>query len=232
MSSILRLAGIGAGGGAASIMQLEQAFLSLLLAFVLGQLAAWIYIYTHAGISYSRSFVQSIVLLTIIVALAMMVIGNNIVVAFGLIGALTVIRFRNILKDTRDTAFVFFSLVVGMACGTGTYRLAIFGTLVFCLVLLYLHWSYFGSRHTGDGFVRFQIEIGKVGRNLLQSILNRYCRSTHLVSQRFQESGRGELAYRLTIRDPGRADELVDELQHLEGVSNVTFVLHEEQAEI
>ncbi len=231
MSSILRLAGVGSGVSPVTL-SFEHAMLSLLLAFVLGQLAAWIYIYTHAGISYSRTFVQAIVLLTMIVALAMMVIGNNIVVAFGLIGALAVIRFRNILKDTRDTAFIFFALVVGMACGTGSYLLAVFGTCIFCLVLVYLHWSYFGSRHTGDGFVRFQIEVGKVGRAALQSVLNRYCRSTHLVSQRFRESGRGELAYRLTIRDPSRADQLVDELQHLAGVSHVTFVLHEEQAEI
>jgi len=231
MNSFMSLFGFG-GVGAVTALQFEKALLSLLLAFVLGQLAAWVYIYTHAGISYSRTFVQSIVLLTMIVALAMMVIGNNIVVAFGLIGALTVIRFRNILKDTRDTAFIFFSLVIGMASGTGSYRLAVFGTLLFCLVLLYLHWSYFGSRHTGDGFVRFQIEVGTVGRAILQSILDRYCRSTHLVSQRFQESGRGELAYRLTIRDPARADQLVDELQHVDGVSHVTFVLHEEQAEV
>jgi len=230
MNSLFTLAGIGGAG--LSTLNFERAMLGLLLAFVLGQLAAWVYIYTHAGISYSRTFVQSIVLLTIIVALAMMVIGNNIVIAFGLIGALAVIRFRNILKDTRDTAFIFFALVVGMATGTGSYPLAVFGTLLFCLILLYLHWSYFGSRHTGDGFVRFQIEVGKVSRGLLHAILNRYCRSIHLVSQRFQESNRGELAYRLTIRDPARADQLVDELQHVEGVSHVTFVLHEEQAEV
>jgi uncharacterized membrane protein YhiD involved in acid resistance len=230
MNSLLELTGTASAAGA--MFSAEKAAMGLLLAFVLGQMAAWVYIYTHAGLSYSRTFVQSIVLLTMIVALAMMVIGSNIVVAFGLIGALSVIRFRNILKDTRDTAFIFFSLVVGMASGTGSYPLAIFGTVIFCLVLLYLHWSYFGSRHTGDGFVRFQIEAKQVGRDALHSVLTRYCRSTHLVSQRFQESGMGEIAYRLTMRDPARAGQLVDELQHLAGVSHVSFVLHEEQAEV
>jgi uncharacterized membrane protein YhiD involved in acid resistance len=214
-------------------LQFEDAVLGLLLAFVLGQLAAWVYIYTHTGLSYSRSFVQSIVLLPVIVALGMMVIGDNIVIAFGLIGAFAIIRFRNILKDTRDTAFIFFALVIGMACGTGRYPLAVFGAILFCLVLLYLHWTYFGSRHTSDGFVRFHLDVGAGGgRASLQPILHRYCRATRLVSQRFHEGGRGELAYRLTMRDPARADQLVDELQHLEGVSHVTFVLHEEQAEI
>jgi len=221
----LRLWGVGS-------VQFEQAVLGLLLAFVLGQLAAWVYIYTHTGLSYSRSFVQSIVLLTVIVCLGMMVIGANIMIAFGLIGALAVIRFRNILKDTRDTAFIFFALVIGLATGVGRYQLAVFGTILFCLVLLYLHWTYFGSRHTGDGFVRFHLDAGSAGRSTLQTVLRRYCRTTQLVSQRFHEGGRGEVAYRLTMRDPARADQLVDELQHVEGISHVTFVLHEEQAEI
>lgn len=223
---------LGSGGAGTNGVSLESAALSLLLAFVLGQLVAWVYVYTHAGLSYSRSFVQSIILLTIIISLGMMVIGNKIVIAFGLIGALAVIRFRNILKDTRDTAFIFFALVIGMATGTGSYGLAILGTGVFCLVLLYLHWAHFGSRFTGDGFVRFQLDAEQTGRHKLQTVLDRYCRNTHLVSQRFQETGHGELAYRLTVRDPSRADELVAELRQLDGVSNVTFVLHEEQAEI
>lgn len=230
MNSLLEMTGVA--GASVSPFLLEKAATGLLLAFVLGQLAAWVYMYTHAGLSYSRTFVQSIVLLTMIVSLAMMVIGSNIIVAFGLIGALSVIRFRNILKDTRDTAFIFFALVVGMATGTGSYSLAVFGTVLFCLVLLYLHWSYFGSRHTGDGFVRFQIEAKQVGRDALHAVFTRYCRSTHLVSQRFQEGGRGEIAYRLTMRDPARADQLVNELQHTASVSHVSFVLHEEQAEV
>ncbi len=225
MREALGLWGVGS-------IQVEQALLGLLLAFVLGQLAAWVYVYTHTGLSYSRSFVQSIILLTVIVCLGMMVIGGNIMIAFGLIGALAVIRFRNILKDTRDTAFIFFALVIGMATGVGRHELAVFGTILFCLVVLYLHWTYFGSRHTGDGFVRFHLDAGSGGPSALRMILDRYCRTTQLVSQRFHEGGRGEVAYRLTMRDPSRADQLIDELQHLEGISHVTFVLHEEQAEI
>jgi hypothetical protein len=116
---------------------LEDVLLAILLAFVLGQLMAWVYQHTHSGLSYSKNFVQSIVLLTVVVTVAMMVIGNNIVIAFGLIGALAVIRFRNILKDTRDTAFIFMALVVGMASGTGSYHLAVIGTSLYCLIVFY-----------------------------------------------------------------------------------------------
>lgn len=230
MNVIMEL--FGASGAGINVFTPERAVLALLLSFVLGQLAAWIYMYTHTGLSYSRTFVQSIILLTIVIALAMMVIGNNIFIAFGLIGALAVIRFRNILKDTRDTAFVFFALVIGMATGTFSFLLAIIGTLVYCLVLMYLHWSAFGSRHISDGFVRFHMQIDQIGLRALQPLLEKYCRSTHLVSQRFSEAGGSEVAYRLTMRDPDRADEMVSALQDTDGVSHVNFVLHEEQTEV
>ena len=93
---------LGATQMATSAHSIEEIFTALLLAFLLAQCAAWVYVYTHMGLSYSKAFVQSIILLSIIVSMGMMVIGNNIVVAFGLIGAFAIVRFRNVLKDTRD----------------------------------------------------------------------------------------------------------------------------------
>jgi uncharacterized membrane protein YhiD involved in acid resistance len=219
-------------GSAPTQIALDQALLGLLLAFILGQVAAWTYMYTHTGLSYSSAFVQSIVLLTVLISMSMMVIGSNIVIAFGLIGALAVIRFRNILKDTRDTAFIFFALVIGMATGTGSIHLALLGTVVFCLLLLYLHWTNFGQMNMGDGFVRIHLDSSECRRDSAQRVLERYCRAIHLVSQRFQESGHGELSYRLIMRDPDRADDMVGELKGVQGISHVTFVLHEEQAQV
>lgn len=223
---------MAAAAGSPGQIGLEQAVLGLLMAFILGQVAAWAYMFTHTGLSYSSAFVQSIVLLTVLISLAMMVIGSNIAIAFGLIGALAVIRFRNILKDTRDTAFIFFSLVIGMATGTGSIHLALLGTAAFTGLLLYLRWTHFGHLNMGDGFVRIHLDSSLCKRAAAQGILDRYCRSTHLVSQRFQESGHGELAYRLIMRDPDRADEMVGELKGVNGITHVTFVLHEEQAQV
>ncbi len=203
-----------------------------LIAFCQGQILGWVYIYTHQGLSYSRAFVQSLVLLTMCVSLAMMVIGNNLAVAFGLIGALSVIRFRNVLKDTRDTAFIFIALTIGMATGTRIYVISGVGILVLSLVLLYLHWTSFGSRHTSDGFLRFTINKGEQTMSTVHALLHRYCRQAQLMSQRFQDNGFGEIAYRLVLRDPSRSDELVEQLESLSGVSKITFVLHEEQAEV
>ena len=127
--------------------------LSLLLAFVLGQLIAWIYTWTHSGLSYSKSFTQSLVLMTLIVSLVMYVIGNSIITAFGLLGALALIRFRNVLKDTRDTVFVFISLVVGMAVGSQRYMTAIVGAVTMALAVLYLNATSFGTTGRFDGYL-------------------------------------------------------------------------------
>lgn len=213
-------------------LSLERALLSMILAFVLGQFTGWIYIYTHSGLSYSRSFVQSIILLTMIVSMAMLVIGNNVIVAFGLIGALAVIRFRNILKDTRDTSFIFFSLIVGIACGTFRYKLAILGTVIFAIVLFYLHLTSFGGRHLMDGFLQFHITSQSGNLPAIQTLLKKYCREVRLMSQRLQQAGIQEIAYNLSIKDPSCAAEMIATLQETQGVSEVNFIIHEEHVEV
>jgi uncharacterized membrane protein YhiD involved in acid resistance len=202
------------------------------LAFLLGQLAAWTYIFTHTGVSYSKAFVQSIVALTIIVTLAMMIIGNNVVVAFGLLGALSMIRFRNVLKDTRDTSFVFFSVVTGIACGTGNHVMAIVGGVLFCLLLIYLHFTMFGARRDSDAFLRFHADIDVWNSSEIQEILRRYCLATDMITQRIGDSGCMELAFQLVMRDPERGQELVNELRMREGVSAITFLHQAEQDEV
>lgn len=231
MNTMRELVQMGGATGPASL-DVITAVISLLLAFILGQAAAWMYIYTHQGLSYSRAFVQSIILLSIIVAMAMMVIGSNIVIAFGLIGALSVIRFRNILKDTRDTAFVFFALINGMASGTGNFPIAILGSIAFFLVLLYLHAVQFGSLNFSDGFLRMNLQAGGASVKNISNLLNSYCRSMKIISERFSDSGAGEIAYKVVLRDPSRGDELMASLRQLEGVSNITFVIQEEQVEV
>ena len=154
----------------------QATILSLLLAFVLGQVIAWAYAWTHSGLSYSRSYTQSLVLMTIVVSLVMLVIGDSIVTAFGLLGALALIRFRNVLKDTRDTVFVFMSLVVGMSVGTQRYQLSIIGTVVLLLVVFYLNQTSFGTLGRYDGYLTVRVTSARQGQNESTQLLNRFCR--------------------------------------------------------
>ena len=137
----------------------QAVLLSLMLAFVLGQLLAWLYYFTHTGLSYSRSFVQSLILITVIVSMVMSTIAGSFVVAVGLMGALSIIRFRNIIKDTRDIAFIFSALVIGMAAGSQRYSVAILRTGVIGSIILYLHLSEFGTHRPHNAFLRFGLWI-------------------------------------------------------------------------
>lgn len=216
-----------------SVFTPESVVLSLLLAFVLGQLLAWVYYGTHTGLSYSRSFVQALILITVVVALVMAVIGNSIITAFGLMGALAIIRFRNMIKDTRDVAFIFCALVIGMAAGSQRYAIAIVGALLLCVIAVYLHVASFGAHRPQNGFLRFDL-TGSLGPDHpLPVVLKRYCTSFALIStQRSDAADTAEYAYQLVVRDYRRNDTLLAELHGLEGIANVSLAMQEELLEV
>jgi uncharacterized membrane protein YhiD involved in acid resistance len=207
--------------------------LSLLLAFILSQVLAWVYYFTHSGLSYSRSFVQSLILITVVVAMVMAVIGNSIITAVGLMGALAIIRFRNIIKDTRDVAFIFCSLVVGMAAGSQRYATAIVGTVILSLIAIYLYLTGFGSHQPHNGFLRFSLR-GHVGPDHpVTAILKRFCGSFTLIS--VQDTGFGgpaEYAYQLMIRSAARNEQMMSELEKIVGIESVSLTMQEQLLEV
>lgn len=212
---------------------LSTLLLSLLLAFCLGQMAAWVYAWTHGGLSYSRGFTQSLVLLVVVAALVMYVIGDSLVAAFGLIGALAIIRFRNALKDTRDTVFVFASLILGMACGSQRYAVAVFGAFFLLAVALYLNFVSFGGRGRFDANLSYRIEHSgaALAQSELAAILRRFCRSVREVT-RHVEGDVEETICAIRLRDRRRSHELVEELRELAGVRSVQLLRRDLQAEL
>jgi len=211
----------------------QTVLLSFLLAFVLGQVIAWTYYITHSGLSYSRSYVQSLIMITVVISMVMTVIGNNIITAVGLMGALAIVRFRNVIKDTRDIAFIFCALVVGMASGSHRFLTAIVGTIVLCLIALYLHFTDFGSHEPHNGFLRFSLR-GVLGPDHpIPSILHRFCGSFSLIS--VQDSGFGgpsEYAYQILIRNIAKNEEFVAALEKIEGIENINLTMQEKLLEV
>jgi hypothetical protein len=207
--------------------------LGLLLAFLTGQIMAWVYMFTHAGLSYSRSFVNALVVLPILVALVMMVMTGNLVTAFGLMAVFAIVRFRNILRDTLDTVYILAVIVTGMACGTQKFTTAVVGVTLIAGVILYLTYTNFGSRHRYDVIVNLHwsrplAEITSLGR-----LLKRHALHAHCASQRSNEGYEGtDLSYRLLLRDTNRTEDLLTELRALDGVSRVTSVKAEDESEL
>lgn len=218
-------------GGA--VQSVETILLSLLLAFVLGQLLAWAYCWTHSGLSYSRTFTQSLIIMTMVVSLVMGVIGNNIVTAFGLLGALALVRFRNVLKDTRDTVFVFVALVQGMAAGSERYATAVTGTLVILAALFYIHWTDFGSRGHFDGFLRFSLPGGAPAEEQLMALLQRFCRSKRPIAMQQSAGSRmTHCTYQVRLAHSVEGQDLVAALEQIEGMQDVSLVMQEEMSEV
>jgi hypothetical protein len=212
----------------------ENVLLSLLLAFVLGQVMAWVYYFTHSGLSYSRTFVQSLVLVTIVVALVMAVIGDNIIRAFGLMGALAIIRFRNVVKDPRDIVFIFCALVVGMAAGSQRYAIAVVGVIMLSVTAIYLYLTAFGTHEPHNGFLRFSFP-GHIGPDHpVTGILKRFCGNFTLIS--VQDSGFGsaevEYAYQLMIKSAAKNEQMLSDLEKVEGIGNISLTMQEQLLEV
>lgn len=207
--------------------------LGMLLAFLCGQAVAWTYMLTHPGLSYSRSFVNSLVVIPIVVSLVMQVLANNLVTAFGLMAVFAIVRFRNILRDTLDTSYILTAIVLGMAAGTQKYASAVVGCLFAVGVFAYLRITNFGARHRYDLILNLHWARPIPELAALDRILHRHARSLVRASQRTNEGyGGTDLSYRILLRDHERAPELIDELRGFEGVSRVTSVRAEDESEL
>jgi hypothetical protein len=220
-------------GWQVSLPSLQNTLLYLLLAFVLSKPLAWVYIYTHQGVSYSRSTVQSLILLCLIVTLVMLAIGDSLARAFGLFGALALIRFRTPVKDTRDTVFLFLSVAVGITIGTQNIALAVAGTAFALLVALYLFWVGFGERIHHDGVLRLRLSGATDGEDSLHGLLRHYCRSFTLLQVRDgANEGEVEYSYQLQLRDPELSPGLIADIRTIAGSADVSLLMQTAHEEI
>jgi hypothetical protein len=212
---------------------LPAVVLGLLLSFAAGHVIAWVYMQTHSGLSYSRSFVNSLIAMPMIVTLVMNVMTNNLITAFGLMAVFAIVRFRNILRDTLDTTYILTVLVIGMACGTQKFTTAVLGCVACAAVMLYLRVTMFGSRQRYDIIVNLHWSRALADLRDLDTVLTRHSRRSHRASQRSHEGYEGtDISYRLLLRDSERTEDLLTELRATQGVSRVTSIQAEEESEV
>jgi hypothetical protein len=197
--------------------------LTLLLAFILGQIIAWVYQKTCRGQELVPSFVTSLILMPVLIALVMMVLSNSLVAAFGLMGVLAIVRFRNNLRDTQDTSYVLAVIVLGMACGMQKFTTALVGGLVVAGLMLYLSYTTAASRRAYDVVVKVQWSQLPGELTPLRELLDRHALRADGLKTRFDPTAKGaDVSYRLLLRDPHGLDRLLHELAALPGVSRVT----------
>jgi hypothetical protein len=209
----------------------EAALLALLVAFCIGHVVAWTYMLTHTGLSYSQTFTASLLVLPVIVTLTMMLLAGNILIALGLLSIFAMIRFRNVLKDTRDTTFILWAVVEGVAAGTQRLSVGVIGAIVVAAVFLYVRATAFGSRHRYDVVVSVQWS-GNGSTATLRDVFRRHAVRAQLASQHDVDAERADLSYRLLLRDPARARELITDLEATKGVDRVALFHRSDEAEV
>lgn len=207
----------------------EQAAVNLLFALFCGLAISWIYRFTYRGPGYSISFVHALIYLAMITAVVIMVIGNNLARAFGLVGAMSIIRFRTAVKDTADIVFIFFSLAVGMAAGVGMQKLALLGTILIGLVMMILARSDSIMPLGRKFLLQFSLKSATPGAAPYEPVLKRYCRTHKLINVKTEEEeDLYEISFYVDLRDIARHYEMVKELKRVEGVLRVNLFYDEE----
>jgi hypothetical protein len=198
---------------------------TLLLGFLIGQVVGWVYLGTNASPDYARSFVGALVVLPVIVSLLMMLMAGSLMVAFGLLAVFAVVRFRNVLRDTRDTVFILWSIVEGMAVGTQRYSTAVVGCLAIAIVLAYLRISNFGSRRPPDGLLSVELAGDPAaGRAALDRLFYRHASAWELTKEQTMPGQGQVLTYMLHLRDRRRSGDLREELAASDTLHEVSYV--------
>ena len=211
----------------------QVALLSFLLAFILTTIIALIYEKTFQGLSYSRGLVQSMILGSIVSCLLMIAIGDNIARGIGIVGSLAIIRFRTNLRDPRDLVFVFASLGIGVACGVQSYATATIGAIVFCLIVMTLYISPFGSRRKHDGLLRFQIPPGSGTQEQVNGILRKLTKRFILVTMRDVAQGQAcDYAYQVKLVSAVDNQALLAELEKVPGIRGLSYTNQEATVEV
>ena len=199
--------------------------INLGLTFILAALIALVYKRVHKGVSYSQSFVVSIVLVSMVVSLAMMVIGNDITRAFALLGTFTIIRYRTAVKDPKDTAFIFIALVVGLAVGSANYSIAIVGTIMLSGASLFLDAVNFGAAVKREKVLYLTVNTKSIDSEKLESITKRSFTSTVLLDVNYQrEDSRLVYSYNVQEKSQAQEDSFIRDAVKLNGVESAEIL--------
>lgn len=207
--------------------------IALSLSFLLSAFIAWVYRFTHRNVSYSQSYVQTLVILGMLIALIMLVVGSNIARAFALVGALSVVRFRNAIKETRDVGFIFLVMGVGMAAGTRFYTLAVVAAVAISLIILVMYRFNWFAANVQRQVVKVQVPPDGGYTEHVQDVLIGLTSEFELVSI---ESIRGgaltELMYTVRLKKGTEPGELIAKLGERTGGQRVTVLTGYDQTDL
>lgn len=195
-----------------------QILMNLCVTVALSVIVYWTYKKTYSGVLYSRSFNITIMLITFVTSMVIMIISGNLVLSLGMVGALSIIRFRSAIKDPKDIGFLFWGIAIGLATGTGSYLIAAIGSLVIAIIMILVHSSMFDDTAYLLIVRGNSIEFDKV-KGLVEgaSIKSRLRMRNTLGDEQ-------EIIYEVKLKDDGGS--LIEDIEAMAAINTVHLVTY------
>jgi hypothetical protein len=196
---------------------------SLLVAIIIGVVISQLYKITHRGVNFETSFMTSLVMLAPIVTIVMFFIQGNLVLSLGLVGSLSIIRFRTPIKDTRDMVYLFWAIAVGLGAGTYNWGIVIISSIVVLITVVILYFTKYGRPHNHD-YVLIINGAERPNREKIQEIIHQY--TSHAKMRSFSmDQGHWEMVYELQFSDVDKPfDGLVEALNESGLITNISVL--------
>jgi len=211
-----------------SAMTWEQIIANILVSGIIGFVIFVSYMISHRGTIYSKKFNVSLVVLTVLTSMVMTVIGNNVALSLGMVGALSIVRFRTAIKDSRDTVYIFWTIIVGICCGVGDFAVAGIGSLfVFVLLLL------FGAIKNNNRMLVI-IRAGRTKEAPIQAVMYKFFGAKAVLRVKNSTSESIEFIYEVTAKLLSQAEEknnigICDEIYKIGQIEYVNTVMQNDE---
>ncbi len=199
-------------------------FISMVLALGLGLLIAVVYRYTHRGMNYESGFLSTLALLAPIVTLVMFFIQGDLVLSLGLVGSLSIIRFRTPIKDTRDMVFLFWSIAIGLGVGTLNWTISVFATLVLSIFMAVMFLAKYG-RPLHSEYILVVAGVDPHHDSVVEIVVNSKRANVQLRNHEV-EGDTWEVTYEIRLARAHEQDirDMVADLKNIVGVRKVSLL--------
>lgn len=199
--------------------------LGLSLSFILTSIIGLVYMKTHKGTSYTQSYVHTLIIMAMVITIIMLIVGSNIARAFSLVWALSIVRFRNAMKETRDIGFIFLAMAIGMAMGTKFYLLGIFSTGFILSVITIMHKFDWYAKPITSQILKVQIENSLDFEKIFDDVFAKYTLGSELMSMDSVRWGAlTELVYSINMDSSVNKQEFLGKIKAINSNQKVSLI--------
>lgn len=211
----------------------EQIAAGLGLSLVLSLVIATTYRVTHRGVSYSQTYAHTLVIMCMVITVIMMIVGSSIARAFSLVGAMSIIRFRNAVKETKDIGFIFLVMAIGMACGARFYTLAAIAAFLLCIVIIFLFRANMFGKAQSSRILCVRLPADRDHEGALSPVFSRYLEDSNLISMELVGGGSlQELVYSVVLKRSTEPRRLIETLRGVNENQKVSLILGQQEVDL